>query len=145
MFEIIVSNMNLQDHSETYQHNGVVKIDKLFERQVIDILKQEYQQIVATRETAHIDRDEPLVVLWTHVPGAGKKTCNLSELSSFKHLIYSKIAPFVGNFLNIGRMDNEKIPFLQLLEVIVFNKPPAISSTLNWHQDVAYFPIKPNN
>ena len=77
------------------------------------------------------------------MPGAEKKTCKLSELPSFKHLIYSKIGPFIGNFLNIGR--NEKIPFLQLLEVIVFNKPPTISNTLNWHQDVAYFPVKPNN
>jgi ectoine hydroxylase-related dioxygenase (phytanoyl-CoA dioxygenase family) len=32
-----------------------------------------------------------------------------------------------------------------LLETIVFNKPAEISNTLNWHQDVAYFPLKPNN
>ena len=38
-----------------------------------------------------------------------------------------------------------KIGRLQLLECIIFNKPPLISNTLNWHQDVAYFPLKPND
>lgn len=65
--------MNLQDYKKIYQQNDVVKINKLLERSVIDVLKQEYQQIVATRNTSHIYRDEPLVVLWTHVPGAEKK------------------------------------------------------------------------
>ena len=34
---------------------------------------------------------------------------------------------------------------MQLLETVIFNKPPNISNTLNWHQDVSYFPLKPNN
>jgi hypothetical protein len=34
---------------------------------------------------------------------------------------------------------------LQLLETIIFNKPAKISNTLNWYQDIAYFPLKPNN
>ena len=34
---------------------------------------------------------------------------------------------------------------MQLLETIIFNKPYETSNTLHWHQDVAYFPLKPNN
>ena len=34
---------------------------------------------------------------------------------------------------------------LQLLETIIFNKPLAASNKLHWHQDVSYFPLKPNN
>ena len=32
-----------------------------------------------------------------------------------------------------------------MLETIIFNKPYEVSNTLHWHQDVAYFPLKPNN
>ena len=32
-----------------------------------------------------------------------------------------------------------------MLETIIFNKPFEVSNTLHWHQDVAYFPLKPNN
>ena len=32
-----------------------------------------------------------------------------------------------------------------MLEPIIFNKPYEVSNTLHWHQDVAYFPLKPNN
>ena len=31
------------------------------------------------------------------------------------------------------------------METIIFNKPSKLSNTLNWHQDVAYFPVEPNN
>ena len=34
---------------------------------------------------------------------------------------------------------------IQLLETIIFNKPFEVSNTLHWHQDVSYFPLKPNN
>ncbi|ABM79071.1 Hypothetical protein P9303_23361 [Prochlorococcus marinus str. MIT 9303] len=133
--------MRLEALQRIYEHNGVVKIDHMFSREEINSLRLEYDSLIETRETSEIYRDEPLVVLWTHVVGAQKKTCRLSELPGFKSLIYKKIAPFIASFLDA----NKKVELLQLLEVIVFNKPPQKSNVLNWHQDVAYFPVKPNN
>jgi hypothetical protein len=134
-------------HKETlsYEENGVAQIKDIFKRSEIELLKHDYLEMIADRKSADIYRDEPMVVLWTHVIGANKATCRLSELSSFENLISNKIAPFVGEFLNSCHNRSSPVRFLQLLEVIVFNKPPLKSNVLNWHQDVAYFPIKPNN
>jgi len=129
---------------KAYQENGVVKIEKFFSRKEIDVLKDEYFAIINNRSTAEIYKDEPLVVLWTHVPGAQKATCKLSELPSFSELINRRIVPFLADFIDqtsFGRLPVQ----LQLLETIVFNKPPQKGTTLNWHQDVAYFPVEPNN
>jgi len=133
--------MQLSSLRDSYERNGVVRIDQFFKRIEIDNLRLEYLQIIKHRLTSEIYKDEPLVVLWTHVLGAQKRTCKLSELPSFESLIYKKIAPFVASFLSA----ENPIDQLQLLEVIVFNKPPQKSNILNWHQDVAYFPVKPNN
>jgi ectoine hydroxylase-related dioxygenase (phytanoyl-CoA dioxygenase family) len=62
-----------------------------------------------------------------------------------KDFIYKRIAPFVGYFLNCNCEPKDAVSFLQLLEVIIFSKPPQKSNILNWHQDVAYFPLKPNS
>jgi len=133
-----------QKEIQDYQQNGVVKIEKFFERDEINELKIEYLEMIENRRTAEIYKDEPLVVLWTHIPGAQKATCKLSELPSFSQLINHKIVPFLADFIN--QASGGELPVqLQLLETIVFNKPPQKGTTLNWHQDVAYFPVEPNN
>jgi len=129
---------------QLFQTNGVVKIENFFSSGELSNLKNEYFEIYNNRDTSEIYKDEPLVVLWTHVVGANKKTCRLSELPSFKSCIEERLVPYLAGFLqrNYGHISNKR---LQLLETIVFNKPPQRSNNLNWHQDVAYFPLKPNN
>lgn len=92
--------MILHKDALQFEENGVVRIENFFDRNDIELLKHEYLQMIAHRNTADIYRDEPLVVLWTHVIGANKATCRLSELPAAKTLIINKIAPFVGHFLN---------------------------------------------
>ncbi len=129
---------------EIYNKNGVVKLENFFTRDDINICLKEYEQIISSDIGAEIYKDSPLVVLWTHVQGAKKKTCRLSDLPSFSNLILDKLVPYFSEFIQKA-YPNIKSHRLQLLETIVFNKPPKISNTLNWHQDVAYFPLKPNN
>ena len=133
-----------QEEVKNYKENGVVKIKNFFKRDEIDILKGEYLAMIENRTTSEIYKNEPLVVLWTHMPGAQKATCKLSELPSFSELINRKIIPLLADFINEAS-DGEFPVQLQLLETIVFNKPPQKGTTLNWHQDVAYFPVNPNN
>jgi len=137
---IVISQLEIKE----YQENGVVKIKQFFSREVINILKQDYLLMIENRHTHEIYKDEPLVVLWTHIPGAQKATCKLSELPSFCDLITNKIVPFLAEFITATTAGELPLQ-LQLLETIVFNKPPHKGTTLNWHQDVAYFPVKPNN
>ncbi len=131
--------------TNNYKKDGVVKLSSFFDRKEINSCLEQYEKIYMQEDRgAEIYRDEPLVVLWTHVQGANKKTCTLKELSTFESLIETRLVPFLIDFTQIC-YPNIHHPRLQLLETIVFNKPPQISNTLNWHQDVAYFPLNPNN
>ena len=127
-----------------YNNNGVVKLSKFFSRSQINKCLGEYEKIIKSKREAEIYKDSPIVVLWTHVQGANKKTCKLEEIPSFSELISNSLVPFLADFIRRA-YPNIKQHRLQLLETIVFNKPPQISNTLNWHQDVAYFPLQPNN
>ena len=129
---------------DIFQKNGVVKIENFFKREDIQKCLSDYNQIVNSERSAEIYKDDPLVVLWTHVQGAQKKTCKLKEIPTFSDLIINKLVPYLSEFIQKAYPGIIKHR-LQLLETIVFNKPPKLSNTLNWHQDVAYFPLKPNN
>jgi ectoine hydroxylase-related dioxygenase (phytanoyl-CoA dioxygenase family) len=78
-------------------------------------------------------------VLWRHVEGEQKRLTNFHEFPSLWDLITISIVP------NLRTKLPNKTKRLQLLETIIFNKPAEISNTLHWHQDVSYFPLKPNN
>ncbi len=80
-------------------------------------------------------KHEPIVVYWTHIVGATKKLAPLSQMPSLRQLAY-EVADLI-RYLADGEM--------RLLETIIFNKPPGVSNTLGWHQDVSYFPFDPNN
>ena len=135
----------LNNHDlDIFKNNGVVKLSKFFNRSQIDNCLKDYLKIIESKRGAEIYKDSPLVVLWTHVEGANKKTCKLEEIPSFSELISSNLVPFLSDFVQ-SAYPEIKQHRLQLLETIVFNKPPQISNTLNWHQDVAYFPLQPNN
>jgi ectoine hydroxylase-related dioxygenase (phytanoyl-CoA dioxygenase family) len=134
---------NLTSIVETYNKNGIVKVRDFFDPTEISLCKDQYNEVCKTASD-EISRDEPIVVLWTHVQGASKKIAKLSELPSFDKLIKQKLIPFLSDFV-ANSYPSINSPRLQLLETIVFNKPPQISNTLNWHQDVSYFPLQPNN
>ncbi len=129
---------------EDYKKNGVVKLENFFSRSAINKLLDEYQDKYKSDCGDEIYLDSPLVVLWTHVIGGQKKTCRLADLPSFESLITEKLVPYLIEFIPSCYPDIKQ-KRIQLLETIVFNKPPKTSNTLNWHQDVAYFPLKPNN
>ena len=128
---------------KSYQENGVVRVENFFDPAEIAVCKDEYFEVCEIAGS-DISREEPVVVLWTHVEGATKKISKLSQLPAFESLIRNKLVPYLSEFV-IESYPSIASPRLQLLETIVFNKPPQISNTLNWHQDVAYFPLQPNN
>ena len=84
-------------------------------------------------------KNEPIVVFWTHVKGAQKRILKLKDFTSLNNLITNHLVPLLR--AELGARANR----LQLLETIIFNKPPTKDNTLHWHQDVAYFLLKPNN
>ena len=120
------------------KEDGVVLTKDFFSETEISEVRNEYDQLDKSLTNKEIYKEKPIIVFWKHVKGEQKRIATFDEFPSMWNLINKKIVPFVKESTNT----KDKI---QLLETIVFNKPTEISNTLHWHQDVAYFPLKPNN
>lgn len=119
--------------------NGVVLLKNAWAENDLSEIIREYNKLDKTLTNREIPKDKPIIVFWKHVVGEQKRICTFDEFPSLWKFINNKIKPLVRKIIG-----NEKA-YLQLLETIVFNKPYEHSNTLHWHQDVAYFPLKPNN
>lgn len=128
----------------TFQKNGVIKIKNFFDLSECDRVRDEYLDIISKNPGNKISKVDPIVVLWTHVKGKQKMICTLPEMKQLQNRINQNIVPFLKDFV-VEAYPHINTHRLQLLETIIFNKPPKISNILNWHQDVSYFPLKPNN
>ena len=129
--------MNFEKLTETFDQDGVILTNNFFEENEISEIRNEYDELDKNLTNSEIFKDKPLIVFWKHVQGEQKRIASFDEFSSLWKLINNKIVPFVKKICNKKEV--------QLLETIVFNKPFQTSNTLHWHQDVAYFPLKPNN
>jgi ectoine hydroxylase-related dioxygenase (phytanoyl-CoA dioxygenase family) len=128
--------MNVQDR---YDEDGVVLLNNVLPEKIFEKIRTEYDTLDLNCNRKDIAKDRPIIVLWKHVMGEQKRIAHFEEFPSLWTLIVEYIVPVLRNAMP------DKTKRLQLLETIIFNKPPHVSNTLNWHQDVAYFPLKPNN
>jgi hypothetical protein len=119
--------------------NGVVLLKQVIPDSIMISVNDEYDTLDKQLARTDIATDLPLIVFWNHVLGEKKRIGHFDEFPSLWELITKHIVP------TLRKKFPEKAERLQLLETIIFNKPAKISNTLNWHQDVAYFPLKPNN
>lgn len=119
--------------------NGVVLLKNCVPQEVMSSVRLEYEVLDGKVVRTEIERDKPIIVLWRHVEGEQKRLTNFEEYPSLWDLITTVIVPILRD--RFPSITNR----LQLLETIIFNKPALISNTLHWHQDVAYFPLRPNN
>jgi len=119
--------------------NGVVLLKQVFPDSIMTSVRDEYDALDQQLTRADIATDRPLIVFWKHVMGEQKRIGHFDEFPSLWKLITEHIVP------TLRKQFPEKTKRLQLLETIIFNKPAKTSNTLHWHQDVAYFPLKPNN
>jgi len=127
------------NHSEILFENGVTLLKGVIQDDIIDAVRHRYDTLDSSVTNTEIPTDRPAIVLWKHVVGEQKRITSFEDFTPLWKLIKDHIVPKLReNFpLETAR--------LQLLETIIFNKPPKISNTLHWHQDVAYFPLNPNN
>lgn len=122
-----------------YEKNGVVLLQDVINQGVMNAVRDEYDDLDKKLTRTNIASDKPLIVFWKHVIGEQKRIAHFEEFPALSRLIGEVIVPVLRkNFPAEAKR-------LQLLETIIFNKPAKISNTLNWHQDVAYFPLNPNN
>lgn len=128
----------MNDIYKTLKKDGVVLTKDFFNESEISKVRNEYDRLDKSLTNKEIYKEKPIIVLWKHVQGEQKRIASFDEFPSMWNLIKEKIVPFVKKATNT---ENK----IQLLETIVFNKPTEVSNTLHWHQDVAYFPLKPNN
>ncbi len=135
---INLSNDQSKEYSEELDKNGVTLIKNIVPNNLIQEVKNEYDTLDSSLTRKDIPRDQPIIVFWNHVQGETKRIATFSEYPSLMKLIKTIIVPLYRTVVS----DEDQI---QLLETIIFNKPPKKSNTLHWHQDVAYFPLKPNN
>ena len=121
------------------EQDGVVLLKDQFPESLFTAIRSEYDALDCTLTRTEILKDKPIIVLWKHVIGEQKRIAHFEEFPALWNLIIHYIIPSLRSHFP------SKTKRLQLLETIIFNKPPTISNSLNWHQDVAYFPLKPNN
>jgi ectoine hydroxylase-related dioxygenase (phytanoyl-CoA dioxygenase family) len=131
--------MDSLHYSKKLEDDGVILMPHVIENRFINDVKKEYDQLYDTVTNTDIPKTEPIIVFWKHVEGEQKKIVTFTEMPSLWNMINDCIVPTLRG--KLGKAAER----LQLLETIIFNKPPKISNTLHWHQDVAYFPLKPNN
>lgn len=124
--------------SQMFNKDGVVLVPDCLNNNSVKLIKEEYLLVAQTNNT-YISKDEPIIVLWTHVMGEKKKILNFSEMPSLWNMIEYFIVPFLRSKLGV------RVNRLQLLETVIFSKPSGISNKVQWHQDIAYYPLKPNN
>ena len=129
--------MNIDEKKKILIEDGVVLTRDFFLDDEISKLREEYDNLDSKLTNREIYKNKPIIVFWKHVQGEQKRIATFDEIPSLWNLILKKIVPFVKE---ISGKDQ-----IQLLETIIFNKPYEKSNTLHWHQDVAYFPLKPNN
>lgn len=124
--------------TNSYEKDGVILIKDVLLDSIIEDVRNEYDKLDRTLTNQEILFDEPLIVFWKHVAGEQKRIASFKDFPALWVLINEHIIPVILNAI-------PKTKRLQLLETIIFNKPAKISNVLNWHQDVSYFPLKPNN
>jgi ectoine hydroxylase-related dioxygenase (phytanoyl-CoA dioxygenase family) len=122
-----------------FEKNGVVLLKDVLEQKEMNSIREEYEKLDKDLSRKDIIKDKPIIVFWKHVIGEQKRICTFEEFPTLWNFIANTLTPKIREILP------NKIKKLQLLETIIFNKPYEKSNTLHWHQDVAYFPLKPNN
>ena len=127
------------NYSEQLKQDGVTILKNVISNEIIQKVKKEYFSLYETASNTDIPKDQPIIVFWKHVEGQQKKILTFGDMPELWNLINTCIVPTLRD--KISDRSNR----LQLLETVCFNKPAKISNTLHWHQDVAYFPLKPNN
>lgn len=133
---------NIDNIRKVLKDDGVVLTKNFFEKKEIDNLSVEYNYLDKELTNKEIFKNKPVIVFWKHLVGEQKRIAAFDQMPNLWNLIKDKIVPFVKKITQRKK--------LQLLETIIFNKPGTNNSekggnTLHWHQDVAYFPLKPNN
>ncbi len=103
--------------------DGVVLLENVLSQSFIDRFAAEYAKFDATLRGEEKTKD-PLVVFWKHVEGEQKRTVSLKKCPILESFI-------LNDLVRILTSQFPKISRLQLLECIIFNKPPLISNTLN--------------
>ena len=129
----------MNEHEKKFKEDGVILFKNAWPTEAIERVKKEYESLDNSLVRKEIIKDEPIIVFWKHVVGEQKRICTFREFSTLWQFIKNTLTPKIREILpNTTKK-------LQLLETIIFNKPYEVSNTLHWHQDVAYFPLKPNN
>lgn len=138
-----MKNYNLEcdtsNAAKRLDDDGVIILKNVLPENYIEAVRKEYDKLDATLTSDEIVKNKPLIVFWRHVIGDTKRITTFDKFPTLWKLIEEIIVPSLREYLP------SRSSKLQLLETIIFNKPAMISNTLNWHQDVAYFPLKPNN
>ena len=122
-----------------FEKDGVILLKDVWKKSEMESIRKEYEFLDKNLKRKEIIKDEPIIVFWKHVVGEQKRICTFGEFPTLWNFVTNTLTPKIREILP------NKIEKLQLLETIIFNKPFEKSNTLHWHQDVAYFPLKPNN
>lgn len=136
--------MSIKEHAQKFTDDGVTLLKAVIDPEIIESVRERYETLNETLTNRDIPRDRPCIVFWRHVEGEQKRIGIFDEFPELWRLINENIVPTVRSILAETPESADDVE-LQLLETVIFDKPPEVSNTLHWHQDVAYFPLKPNN
>jgi len=129
----------MSNYYNDFERDGVILLKDVLPSEAILAVRDEYDKLDKELTNREILKDEPLIVFWKHVVGEQKRICSFKSFPTLWNLINKHITSLMRKTFK------DKIKKLQLLETIIFSKPLETSNILHWHQDVSYFPLKPNN
>jgi len=133
----------ITDLGREYLSDGVTLIKGCIDPALIKQTSTKYDFLNATLTSQETPREQPRIAFWLHVKGnTVTRFCGYDQYPEAWALMVENVAPIIRqHFTN----DDGTTLRLQLLETIVFNKPPQVGALLQWHQDASYYPLKPNN
>ncbi|MDC6459148.1 phytanoyl-CoA dioxygenase family protein [Luminiphilus sp.] len=126
------------EHVKHYSEDGFLHVESVLP---LDLTANVQEEITAlfdapVKETVPIN--EPMVVCWRHRPDGNRSIFPLSA------------APHIASILARTRLIDicaklARANFLQLFEVVIFNKPAGLGEAFAWHNDASFYPFDPAN
>jgi len=130
------------DLGKEYLDEGVTLLKGCIDAKLIKQTSDKYDELNETLTSQETPREKPRLAFWLHVTG-NKVTrfCGYDEFPEAWDLMVKNVVPVIRQHFT----NDDGTPLrMQLLETILFNKPPTAGALLQWHQDASYYPLKPN-
>lgn len=123
---------------EKYQQDGYFKKPQFLTDNELSALQAQSADFLDSEPCEQAGHDEPAIWCWRHRPDGKRSAFPLSASSVITAVAHDPER--MAFYRELSGSD-----FLQLFEIVLFDKPPGIGEQFVWHSDRAYYPIEPGD